>query len=353
MLYGKVFHQTERMDPVVEVIPCIHDMYIGQSMSRLLFILAVSFGSIAAGYLLQVIYLTLCSGQYRNTARISTVLKIVSLLVLQPITIIYSFWNLNLQAHSRLFILPLLGILALTAGGAGALVLIRVFHVPPKRAGSVFTTSMFSNIGSFGALIGYALYGQLGFSLVQLYRAFEEVIYFAVGFPLSQQVSRGSIKGFRFSRHMIMDRPIILIPISGIIIGTVFRLTGNPPPPVLADVTHVMIPLMSGLMGLSIGMTLRTSMIRKYTREVIMVLAVKNVFVPVVVTTAAFLSGLGGIMDGMPFKIVVFVSFMPSAFLALVPPVLYDFDLDLANSAWLITTAALLAVFPLLYLLLI
>jgi predicted permease len=41
---------------------------------------------------------------------------------------------------------------------------------------------------------------------------------------------------------------------------------------------------------------------------------------------------------------------MPTAFMALVPPVLYGFDLDLANSAWLVTTLALLIVFPILFL---
>ncbi len=319
----------------------------------MLFILGVSFGSILLGYIIQLLYVQLLKGEYQRAARISTILKIISLLVIQPVTIIHSFWNLNLGVHTQLLMLPALGVLALAAGAGGALLFIRIFHVSPKKAGSVFTTSMFSNFGSFGALIGYGLYGQLGFSLVQLYRAFEEVIYFSIGFPLSQQVSQGNLRGLRISRRMIMERPIILIPISGIIIGSLMNISGISSPKMLTNATHILIPLMAGLMGLSIGLTLRTSKIRNYTREILMVLAVKNLIVPAVVIPAAFLLGLGGILDGAPLRVVIFISFMPSAFLALVPPVLYDFDLDLANSAWLATTGALLVVFPLLYMLLI
>jgi predicted permease len=44
---------------------------------------------------------------------------------------------------------------------------------------------------------------------------------------------------------------------------------------------------------------------------------------------------------------------MPVAFNALVPPVVYGFDLDLANSAWIITTLGLLVILPVLYVLLV
>ncbi len=40
------------------------------------------------------------------------------------------------------------------------------------------------------------------------------------------------------------------------------------------------------------------------------------------------------------------------AFIALIPPSIYDLDLDLANSSWLFTTALLVVVLPLLLLVL-
>jgi predicted permease len=41
---------------------------------------------------------------------------------------------------------------------------------------------------------------------------------------------------------------------------------------------------------------------------------------------------------------------MPVAFNALIPPSIYDLDLDLANSCWFFTTAALVIVLPMLLL---
>ena len=42
------------------------------------------------------------------------------------------------------------------------------------------------------------------------------------------------------------------------------------------------------------------------------------------------------------------LSSMPIAFTALIPPSIYDLDLDLANSCWFFTTALLAVVLPVL-----
>jgi hypothetical protein len=50
-------------------------------------------------------------------------------------------------------------------------------------------------------------------------------------------------------------------------------------------------------------------------------------------------------------KVVMILSSMPVAFSALIPPSLYDLDLDLANACWFFTTSALIVVLPLLLML--
>jgi hypothetical protein len=42
------------------------------------------------------------------------------------------------------------------------------------------------------------------------------------------------------------------------------------------------------------------------------------------------------------------LSSMPVAFNALIPPSIYDLDLDLANACWFFTTSALIVVLPVL-----
>ena len=44
----------------------------------------------------------------------------------------------------------------------------------------------------------------------------------------------------------------------------------------------------------------------------------------------------------------IFLSSMPDAFTALIPLSIYDLDLDLANSCWLVTTLSIALILPLL-----
>lgn len=317
-------------------------------MERLFFILGVSFGSLALGYVVQRIFVGSLSGSFDRVVRISGVMKIFALVGLQPIPIINSFWRLSL-GDARLLSLPLLGALSLVVGGTAAIVYIRVFRIPPYQAGSVFTSGMFTNIGIFGALIGYVLYGPIGFTVVQLFRVFEEIIYYAVGFPLSQQISKGALDNFRFNWRLLTDRPLIAVPIGAIVLGSALKWVGLTPPDLLADVSGVIVPVMTAVLGFAIGVTLRITKISDYRRQVFMVLSIKYLIIPAIIIPLALAFGLRGLMDGIPFKMVTIISFLPTAFIALVPPVLYKFDLDLANSAWLVTTLALLVVFPILY----
>jgi len=52
--------------------------------------------------------------------------------------------------------------------------------------------------------------------------------------------------------------------------------------------------------------------------------------------------GLGQMENGLPLKVVLILSSMPVGFIAMVPPTLYDLDIDLANSCWLVTNCLLL-----------
>lgn len=318
-------------------------------MERLLFILAVSFGSLALGYLVQRVTAHLDSVPSDIIARISIKLKLFAIVILQPVAIIYSFWTLTIN-DTELFILPLLGILTLLTGGISSLVQTKLFHIPPSRAASLFVSGMFCNVGIFGGLIAFVLFGPLGFSIVQLFRVFEEIIYYAIGFPMSNMISKGTTSQFRIRLNLIAERPIIFIPISAIVIGFLLNILPVSAPAFYGSISNVVVPVMTAILGLGIGMSLKIAKTRDYHKEILLVLITKNVIIPMVIIPLGYLFGLANIMEGIPFKVIIIVSFMPTAFMALVPPVLYGFDLDLANSAWLVTTLALLIVFPVLYL---
>lgn len=320
-----------------------------EMMERLLFILFVSFGSLALGYLVQRAAAHVDAVPSKIIAGISIKLKLFAIVVLQPIAIIYSFWTLSIQ-DSELFVLPLLGILTLFTGGASSLVQTKLFHIQPSRAASLFVSGMFCNIGIFGGLIAFVLFGPLGFGIVQLFRVFEEIIYYAIGFPMSNMISKGTASQFRIRLSLIAERPIIFIPISAIIIGFLLNVLPVSAPEFYGSISSVVVPVMTAILGFGIGMSLKIAKTRDYHKEVILVLITKYMIIPMVIIPIAYLVGLPNIMDGVPFKVMIIVSFMPTGFIALVPPVLYGFDLDMANSAWLVTTLALLLIFPILFL---
>jgi predicted permease len=94
---------------------------------------------------------------------------------------------------------------------------------------------------------------------------------------------------------------------------------------------------------------MRIRTIQNYLKECVAVSAVKFLIVPIVLTLTAFLLGYGKIENGLPLKVVMILSSMPVAFTALVPPSLYDLDIDLANSCWLFSTSLLVVILPILY----
>lgn len=333
-------------------------------MYRMIFVLAVSLGSVSAGYLTVRIPASPFRYLGPRAGSISKNLKLLAIFILNPIPIANSFWTMPLDTGG-LITLPLLGLTAMLVNGLSAAVLTRLFHIPAKRAASVFVAGMFTNILSFGGLTVYMFYGMPAYALLHLYNMTIPFCYYAIGYPVSRHMSladsadRTSTETgfFRRARGManiriLREQPYLFIPIGAMFIGILLNVTGIGHWRVLDTVSGVFIPLLSGMLGFAIGITLRFSRVSAYIKEISLVALVKFVISPAIMIPIGVLAGLPGILGGVPFYVLVIASVMPVAFNALVPPALYGFDLDLANSAWIVTTAALLVVVPLLYIVL-
>jgi hypothetical protein len=116
-------------------------------------------------------------------------------------------------------------------------------------------------------------------------------------------------------------------------------------------VTAVSVPTGTFILIVSIGLGMRFSSVSSYLKEAIGISIIKSVIIPLTALTLAYLFGLHQINNGLPFKTVMILSSMPVAFNALLAASIYDLDLDLANSCWLVSTGCLLFVMPALYLL--
>ena len=275
-------------------------------------------------------------------------LQRIALLVINPIAVVGAIWVVSLKS-ATLVALPFIGLFALLAGGAIALGVARMFKLSPQKTGSLYGCGAFTNIGSIGALVCFVFLGEKGFALVLIYKLFEELSYYAIGFPVAKYYS-SSTREERISGHLknLIRDPFILVALSSIIIGGLLNFSGADRPEFYAAVVAVFVPLMTIMLLTSIGLALRFRRVRDYLQECVSVSIIKFIFIPILATSLAYLMGYAKIDDGLPLKVVMILSCMPVAFTALIPPSIYDLDLDLANSCWFFTTALLAIVLPIL-----
>lgn len=273
-----------------------------------------------------------------------------ALLFIMPLTVVVAIWMIRIK-DVRLLTLPFLGIFAILLGGFLGIVAARLFKLERKQAGSLFTCGSFTNIGTLGGLTCYLFLGEAGFALVSIYKIFEEVIYYTIGFPIAKLYSEEPMEAesrLKWIKRLITD-PFILVSISSIAIGVLLNLSGIQRPVLYQTVNSIFIPFGALLLITSIGLAMRINRIKYYLRECLAVSLIKFLIIPIILTFVAYFLNYGKIGEGLPLKVVMILSSMPVAFNALIPPSLYHLDLDLANSCWLFTTSLLFLILPILY----
>lgn len=267
-----------------------------------------------------------------------------------PISFLAAVWVVSFD-DMRVAFLPVVGVCALTTGGLLGLLLAKMMKQSSKGTGVLFCCGSFTNIGAVGGLVCYMFLGEPGFALIALYKMFEEIVYYTIGFPIARFYS-GVTDGTRTLWGRIagvMRDPFVMAALSAFGIGLSLNLSGVNRPELFEIVTAVSVPLGTFILIISIGLGMRFSRVSKYLLECGGISVVKFLLVPAVTSLFAYLLGLHLVADGLPFKVVLVLSSMPVAFNSLVAASIYDLDLDMANSCWLVTTGALVLVMPWLY----
>ncbi|MDJ0913530.1 MAG: hypothetical protein QNI95_08175 [Desulfobacterales bacterium] len=273
-------------------------------------------------------------------------LQRIALLFLNPVAIIGAIWIVSLK-NVILVALPFVGLFALLAGGGLALGVARLLKLSPQKTGALYGCGAFTNIGSIGTLICFVFLGEKGFALAPIYKLFEEVSYYGVGFPIAKYYSSSAEKEQFLNRLKSLVRdPFIIVALFSIIIGGLLNIAGTERPHIFKTVISIFVPLATIMLLASIGLALRFRRIRDYFNECISISLIKFFIVPLLSSFIAIALGFGKIDEGLPLKVVIILSSMPVAFNALIPPSIYDLDLDLANSCWFFTTALLIIVLP-------
>ena len=319
-------------------------------MSKFLF----SFGVIAVGlffgYSVQVLVRREILRLPMDMDRLRKLILRSALFTCLPVTVIGAVWSIQID-DPRIATLPFLGAFSLFLGGVSALVISRMLRLGRSQTGSLFVCGFFANLGSVGGLICYVFLGEMGFGLVPMYRLFEDFLYYMVGFPVARYYGSEAKEEKTFLdrlRKTSLD-PLILVSVSSILIGGTLNLSGLARPGFYRTVNAILIPLTTIVFLVPIGMAMKVGEVRNYVKESVLLSLIKFLIVPAAIIPLAFLLGYRHIGGGLLLKVVVILSSMPVAFMALIPPSLYDLDLDLANSCWLVTTSLLVIILPALY----
>ena len=316
-------------------------------MARLIFSLVLVVFGMGAGYCFRLAIKRRNLGIPVEKTR--KMLQRVALLVLNPVAILGATWVANIQ-DIKIAAMPVLGVTALFCGGMTAYAGSRFLKLSRQQTGSFVVCGGFTNIGSLGALFCFIFLGEKGFALVPFYKLFEELIYYAVGFPIAKSFSDDASGNRPFIRRLASAATDIFVvtAVLSILTGLLLNLSGVQRPQVYADINAILIPLAALLLLVSIGMAMQFSSVRQYFKPALIICSIKFVIVPFLVVSIGYGLGLGNIDSGLPLKVVMILSAMPVGFIAMVPPTIYRLDIDIANACWLLTNGLLVLIIPIL-----
>ena len=317
-------------------------------MIKFLFPTAIILFSLILGKSIKI-----CTIKYKleETIPVTKYIKIIQLtamLGINPIIAIGAFWGAELN-DIRFAMLPFLGMGALLLGGILGYIASKLLKHTKRQRGSMIVSGSFTNLGNFGGLVCYIFFGELSYALVSMYKLLEEVVYFLIGYPIAKLHGTDPKAGQKGSAFIkLITDPFVVIYFISIVIGGTLNISSIPRLPIYQNINELFIPLSSILLVTSVGYNMRIKAISSYLPECFAVASIKYFFVPLIVTGAAYLLGLGDTENGLALKIVLVLSSMSPAVNSLIPPQLYDLDLDLGNSCWLFCTGMLLVIVPIL-----
>ena len=319
-------------------------------MDRLLLTPTIIFVSLIAGCLIRQ---WAGSGpapvQESSLKAVRLLIQKIAMFGLIPVSAMLSLWGLP-SPDPRLLVLPALGLAAWICGGALAVFFSRRMALSPEKTGSMYCCGTFTNIGAVGCLVAVMQFGEQAIAMASLYRLCEEMFYFGVALPVARSFSAHASRLSR-SFRLHVD-PVLAAVLAALALGLVLNLADVSRPDVLGTLSSAAMIAGTICFLLSIGMGLRPSRMTCYLREAAVISLIKFAFVPVIVTSLAVLAGLGDVEGGLPLRVVIILSSMPVAMNALIPPSLFDLDLDLANACWVFTTLALVVILPILIIIL-
>lgn len=280
---------------------------------------------------------------HKNFTVIFDVLVRLNITVIFPLLSALSLWAIRFDA--RFVWLPFLGVLQQLIPGFAGYFFGRKRLLSLEGEGSFVISSLLSNRAMMGTLSVFILLGDQPYAMSQLVVFFEPVVTFAGAFPWAGNYQERllNLEGKRFRLRNLLNRN--MLPLLGMMAGILMHFSGYSRPDTLTLLFPYLIHLNAWSVLLPVGYSIHLSGIKQHLKPIGALAAIKFVVTP-----------LATLLLLVPFwrqtemvKVLMTLSFVPTAVFAVIAAKIYQLDVELSVAAFVVTTLVyLVLVFPLL-----
>ncbi|MCK6264599.1 hypothetical protein KP803_15065 [Vibrio sp. ZSDE26] len=274
----------------------------------------------------------------------SILLSKFSLYFLIPFSVLSSLWQLP-SITAQLIYLPFIGVAVIGVGIVVGFICRRYFQLNDHQFGALLPVTAFYNLGALGNLIVFVTIGENGIALLALFKLCEELIYFGWTFPYTRALNHSKNQSVS-SRKPFWNDPVFIVALCAVVAGVLLNQFELPRPQNFADFLKVTVPLSSFLMITAVGMTFNVSGGKKWCKLGVSAAVLRSFGAILIVAILLSVLDLWGAYQGDLARVCLLLAVMPTAFMSVLPSVLYDLDKSLANTTWLISFLVSLLVIP-------
>lgn len=280
---------------------------------------------------------------HKNFTSIFDVLVRLNITAIFPLLSALSLWAIRFDA--RFVWLPFLGVLQQLIPGFIGYLFGHKRMSSLEGEGSFVISSLLSNRAMMGTLSVFILLGDQPYAMSQLVVFLEPVVTFAGAFPWAGNYQQRllHLEVMRFRLRSLLNRN--MLPLLGMMAGILLHFSGYSRPDSLTLLFPYLIHLNAWSVLLPVGYSIHLSGIKRHLKPIGALAAIKFVVTPL--ATLLLLVPFWGQTEMV--KVLMALSFAPTAVFAVLAAKIYQLDIDLSVASFVVTTILyLVLIFPLL-----
>lgn len=270
-----------------------------------------------------------------------------NVIVIYTLLTLLSFWVLPLSKE-LLYLFPFGALYVLVPGAIGALTFAKR-HKSLLNRGAYVMSAMLSNIGTLGGVCAFILYNEEGFAYSQIIASCQNILVVLVCFPLAQWYHEKHFDGNKVAHSTNLLKSIFSVnqmSILGIAAGLILNANGIARPEFLSDIFQGLVHFGAWTALLPVGFLINFSHTKFYYTRVWDLAILRFLIMPVFIYFVSRIFFTDRILLNTLFT----CAMAPTAINAVLASRLYQLNVNLAISSFIMTTAAfLLIIFPALF----